>query len=114
MNLFGLYENYDAIDVSRVDDIPCDYYGVMGVPVTFLKYYDPEQFEIVGIFENLDLWGLKTRFYTAQECRDRYFELFGKCGTYDLNASGIIDGRKVYERLLIRRVISDQNEKKKI
>ena len=42
------YDNYDAIEVSKINDIPCDYDGVMGVPVTFLDKYCPEQFEIVG------------------------------------------------------------------
>ena len=42
------YDNFDAIDVSMVADIPLDYYGVMGVPCTFLDKYNPEQFEIVG------------------------------------------------------------------
>lgn len=42
------YDNYDAIEVSRFTDIPMDYYGVMGVPITFLDKYCPEQFEIVG------------------------------------------------------------------
>lgn len=42
------YDNYDAIEVSKVTDIPMDYYGVMGVPITFLDKYCPEQFEIVG------------------------------------------------------------------
>ena len=41
------YDNYDAIEVSKVTDIPMDYYGVMGVPITFLDKYCPEQFEIV-------------------------------------------------------------------
>lgn len=41
------YDNYDAIEVSKVIDIPCDYDGVMGVPITFLDKYNPEQFEIV-------------------------------------------------------------------
>lgn len=41
------YDNYDAIEVSKVVDIPCDYDGVMGVPITFLDKYNPEQFEIV-------------------------------------------------------------------
>jgi len=41
------YDNYDAIEVSKVDDIPYDYDGVMGVPITFLDKYNPEQFEIV-------------------------------------------------------------------
>lgn len=43
------YDNYDAIEVSKVADIPCDYEGAMGVPITFLDKYNPEQFEILGI-----------------------------------------------------------------
>lgn len=43
------YDNYDAIEVSKVTDIPMDYYGVMGVPITFLDKYCPEQFEIVDL-----------------------------------------------------------------
>ena len=41
------YDNYDAINVDKTKDIPCDYYGVMGVPITFLYKYCPEQFEII-------------------------------------------------------------------
>ncbi len=41
------YDNYDAIEVSKTADIPCDYAGVMGVPITFLDKYNPEQFEII-------------------------------------------------------------------
>lgn len=41
------YDNYDAIDVSKTADIPCDYSGAMGVPITFLDKYNPEQFEII-------------------------------------------------------------------
>ena len=48
------YDNYDAIEVSRVDDIPCDYDGVMGVPITFLQRYNPEQFEIVAFRKGSD------------------------------------------------------------
>lgn len=97
------YDNYNAINVDKTADIPEDYYGVMGVPITFLDKYNPDQFEILGMCENLDLYGLKTRVYTTQECRDRYFELFGKKGTYDLNAAGVVNGKKVYQRILIRR-----------
>ena len=43
------YDNYDAIEVSKVSDIPVDYDGVMGVPITFLDKYNPTQFEIVGL-----------------------------------------------------------------
>lgn len=42
------YDNYDGIDVGKIADIPVDYDGVMGVPLTFLSSYNPEQFEIVG------------------------------------------------------------------
>lgn len=97
------YDNYDAIEVSKVTDIPEDYYGIMGVPITFLNKYNPDEYEIVGMCENLDLYGLKTRVYTSAECKKRYFELFGKKGVYDLNAAGVINGVKVYQRLLIRR-----------
>lgn len=42
------YDNYDAINVNKTQDIPCDYSGIMGVPITFLDKYCPEQFEILG------------------------------------------------------------------
>lgn len=45
---YPYYENYDAIEVGQVNDIPCDYDGVMGVPVSFLDKYNPDQFEIIG------------------------------------------------------------------
>ena len=46
------YDNYNAINVNKVSDIPYDYDGVMGVPITFLNHYNPEQFEIVGCTES--------------------------------------------------------------
>lgn len=46
------YDNYDAIEVSKVVDIPKDYVGVMGVPITFLDKYNPKQFEIMGQMVN--------------------------------------------------------------
>lgn len=49
--LYPKYDNYDAINVDKVADIPEDYWGEMGVPITFLDKYNPEQFEI------LDMWG---------------------------------------------------------
>lgn len=75
------YDNYDAINVDKVADIPCDYDGVMGVPITFLDKYNPEQFEIVEfrrgadgkdlIYNNL-MGGGKTRPYfriLVRRCR---------------------------------------------
>ena len=49
---YPTYDNYNAIEVCRVDNIPFDYNGVMGVPITFLDKYNPEQFEILGATEN--------------------------------------------------------------
>lgn len=47
--LYPRYVNYDAIEVGRIDKIPCDYTGAMGVPISFLTRYCPEQFEILGL-----------------------------------------------------------------
>lgn len=65
------YDNYDAINVDKTKDIPMDYEGVMGVPITFLDKYCPEQFEIIGGFngykecdyENSLLCGDVTEYY---------------------------------------------------
>lgn len=46
---YPAFENYDGINVDRVDDIPEDYFGVMGVPITFLNKHNPNQFEILGL-----------------------------------------------------------------
>ncbi|MBP6884661.1 MAG: adenine-specific methyltransferase EcoRI family protein [Candidatus Pacebacteria bacterium] len=103
---FEKYENYDAIEVSLVKNIPSDYKGIMGVPISFLDKYSPEQFKIVGMCENEDLYSLKTKFYTSVECKQAYLDKFGKKGVYDLNASGVVirDGlrEKVYQRVLIK------------
>ena len=79
------FDNYDAINVSKVTDIPKDYDGVMGVPITFLDKYNPEQFEIVGTTEN----GLcdKALWIHPEEKHNEPF----------------IDGKKKYTRILIRR-----------
>ena len=61
---YPTYDNYDAINVNKVADIPMDYKGVMGVPITFIDKYNPEQFEIVGIDRVLveELTGKVSRF----------------------------------------------------
>jgi hypothetical protein len=98
------YDNYDAIEVPFIDAIPGDYDGVMGVPITYLDRHVPDQFEIVGTTESNDPDNiLRTRWYSSQECRDAYHARFGMTGAYDLNASGVINGVKVFKRVLIRR-----------
>lgn len=100
------YENYDALEVSKVADIPADYLGVIGVPISFLDKYNPDQFEIVGTTESNDPDNsFRTRLYTSQECRDAYLKRFGRPGVYDLNASGVVSGVKVFKRILVKAVV---------
>ena len=80
------YDNYDAIEVSKVKDIPEDYWGVMGVPITFMDSYNPEQFEIIG----------------CSESEGRGFSN-GLWDPASKTAQPTIDGRKVYKRLFIRQ-----------
>lgn len=67
------YDNYDAINVDRVQDIPCDYFGVMGVPITFLDKYNPEQFEIVAFRKGDD--GKDLVFTRERERVQPYFRI---------------------------------------
>lgn len=84
------YDNYNAIEVSKVKAIPCDYEGAMGVPITFLDKYCPEQFEILGATESEgkgfsgDLWINEIKI-----------------------AQAVVRGVRVYKRLFIRNRCSD-------
>ena len=69
------YDNYDAIEVSKVELLPCDYDGVMGVPITFLHKYCPEQFEIVGSTQR----GCHDEFPDTKKYND-YWEVRSKDG----------------------------------
>ena len=76
---YPTYDNYNAIEVSKVNDIPEDYEGVMGVPITFLNKYNPNQFEIIGSDTEVKLgemqgilnpeWGGKTDRGYVKGCR---------------------------------------------
>lgn len=63
------YDNYDAINVDKVDQIPCDYDGVMGVPITYLDKHNPEQFEILGYTGGLG-WNEQNDVQTTKEYVD--------------------------------------------
>ena len=78
------YDNYDAINVNKTSDIPMDYDGVMGVPISFLDKYCPTQFEIVGLTSS------------SRECT--YGQVIGNATT-----RAMIGGKKIYARILIRR-----------
>lgn len=105
---FLKYENYDAIEIPYSDAIPSDYDGIMGVPLSYLDKHCPEQYEILGMCENEDLYKLKTRIYSTSECKQAYIDKFKKKGTYDLNASAvlILEGirHKSFQRILIRKI----------
>ncbi len=58
------YDNFDAIEVSKTEDIPVDYDGIMGVPITFLDKYNPDQFEILGITKTW--FGMASKTYGEQ------------------------------------------------
>ena len=82
------YDNYDAINVNKTKEIPMDYDGVMGVPVTFLDKWNPEQFELIGSNRGVD-----------QDPNG----IYGR-GSY-------LNGKETFKRLFIRRKIRDRNEK---
>lgn len=72
------YDDFEAINVSRVSEIPMDYPGVMGVPLTYLKYHNEDQFEIIG---------------EANHGSDNEFDLF----------KPKIEGREIFKRILIKK-----------
>ena len=101
------YDNYRAIEVPKIDAIPSDYEGLMGVPITFLSKYNPDQFEILGTSDN----GLisdehkRTPGLTAKFVED-YYEAGGK-GAYKAGnptAGLYLNGvaTMIYKRLFIR------------
>ena len=63
------YDNYDAINVNKVSEIPCDYDGVMGVPITFISSFNPDQFEILGYAGGLG-WNDMNDVHTIKEYED--------------------------------------------
>ena len=80
---YPTYDDFDVIEVSKVKDIPKDYDGLMGVPITFLGKHNPDQFEILG-----------------QANSARYL------GNIELFT--VIDGKRIYNRIIIRRIQRDK------
>jgi hypothetical protein len=77
-NIYPKYDNYDAIEVSHTVNIPCDYYDIMGVPITFMAKHNPGQFSIVGVLNS------------------------GTGNEYDYGKAMLRD-KQLYTRILIRR-----------
>lgn len=98
------YDNYDAIDVSATADIPCDYAGVMGVPITFLDKYCPEQFKIIGMAKRgAGDPALKSKVYTKNDYPN-YSDLNA---TPTLWKNGIL--KNTYPRILIQNNFPETN-----
>lgn len=106
---FPTYDNYDAIDVSKTADIPLDYAGMMGVPITFMDKYNPEQFEIVGCADYTGLYGADDIGIKriGEEWIRKYRKQGGK-GHYTANMNSLVyydnEGRacNTFKRILIR------------
>ncbi len=90
------FDNYDAINVDRVSDIPMDYDGVMGVPITFLDKYNPDQFEIIWQASG------NTRVCAPKEVLN---ELKYTPMKEDRGGCALINGKRCYSRVLICKKI---------
>lgn len=81
--LYEKYDNYDAINISKVKEIPTDYEGIMGVPITYLGSHNPDQYEIIG---------------EANHGLDNEYDLF----------EPLVNGVCKYKRILIKKVVKNQ------
>lgn len=81
------YDNYDAINVDKYKEIPMDYDGVMGVPITIVDFFCPEQFEIIGMTASWDESPSMQMIKTSKQKRH----------------GPILNGREMYRRILIRK-----------
>jgi hypothetical protein len=89
---YKYYDNYDAIEVSKVKNIPINWGGIMGVPITFLDHYNPNYFKIIGYAAK---WDSENVGYLHKE------------GT---PWGCVLDGKNLYARIFIRwkRIIADE------
>lgn len=99
------YENYDAINVNKTKDIPCDYAGHMGVPITFLDKFNPDQFEIIGL--GISNSGLEIGVEPYKKEHKKYRKEIQKRGAVDgdlyMIRNGIVE--VPYARIIIRNKI---------
>jgi len=106
-SFYDCYDNYDAIEVPFADAIPSDYDGAMGVPITFLDKYSPEQFEILGTSDNgiVDEYLKKTPGLSAKFVDD-YYKAGGKGAYKEGNpTAGLYDNgiaKMIYKRIFIK------------
>ena len=91
---FPKYDNYDVININKTSDIPFDYEGVMGVPVTFMDKYNPEQFEVIWQASG------NTRACAPKEVLE---EVGYRVHPEDRGGCGVLNGKRMFTRILIRR-----------
>ena len=93
------YDNYDAIEVSKTADIPCDYAGIMGVPLTFFDKFNPDQFEII--------WQASGN--TRASAPANVLERLGyKPSKEDRGGCCLLNGKRTYDRIFIRNKHPEQ------
>ena len=91
-DLYPKYTSYDIIEVSKLAEIPMDYNGVMGVPITFMDKFNPDQFEIIGMAE------------------DNGKGLSSKDAKWDgTTPHCIVNGKAQYKRIFIRKKVGENN-----
>ena len=90
---YPMYDNYNAINVGKTQDIPYDYSGLMGVPITFLDKYNPIQFEIIWQASG------NTRASAPKEVLER---MGYKIHPEDRGGCGVVQGKRQYSRIIIR------------
>lgn len=108
---FPKYDNYDAIEVSKTADIPMDYDGVMGVPISFLDKYCPEQFEILNANDYRKSASVPVKPHGLVKDKDSYITERERStpeysyGSYeDMVSRPIVDGKKTYRRMFVKRI----------
>lgn len=87
------YDNYDAINIYRIEDIPGDYDDVMGISISFIDKYNRDQFEIIGLLTDNKGDGIYVFNGTETYTDERHKK--SKCG--------VMDGKRIYSRLLIKK-----------
>lgn len=97
------YENFDAINVDKTKDIPMDYDGMMGVPITFMDKYNPDQFEIIGV--GIANSGLAIGVQPYKPEHKKYRKEIQKRGAADGDLYMIVEGEVTvpYTRIIIRK-----------
>ena len=84
-------DNFRAININRIKDIPCDYFDVMAVPISFMKWFNPKQFELLGITRHYDSFAKKIFIEGGKK-------------TFD----PVLNGRHIYNRIFVKRIANHQ------